>query len=79
MSSVLHKNIPRTRLSKKVSGRMTVALHDHDSLKDILMSILLGIAAVLAVVALILGWMWVDGARADGQLSRYIQYLSSGI
>lgn len=79
MSSALHRNIPRTRLSKKVSGRMTVAFHNYDSLKDKLMSTLLGIAAILAVVALILGWMWVDGARTDEQLSLYMQYLSLGI
>ena len=58
---------------------MTVAHHGYDSLKDKLMSTLLGIAAVLAVVALILGWMWVDGARTDEQLSLYMQYLSLGI
>lgn len=50
--------------------------HGHDSVRDKLMSILLGIAAVLAVIALILGWMWVDGTRMSGA-SFYLHYLSS--
>lgn len=58
---------------RRTSAGHVVASHGSDSLKDKLMSILLGIAAMLAVAALILGWMWVESAR-EGGLSLYLPY-----
>lgn len=60
---------------RRVVAGHVFASHGSDSLKDKLMSVLLGIAAMLAVAALILGWMWVESAR-EGGLSLYLPYMT---
>ncbi len=74
-SGPFHASNSRIRPPKAATGHMGVSSPGSESLKDKLMSTLLGIAAMLAVAALILGWMWVESAR-EGGLSLYLSHMT---